>query len=289
MKDAERITIIGTGLLGGSIGLGLRAAGFDGRIIGVGRRDSTINHAIELNCIDEGTTCIADGVANSDMILLATPIGVFESLLGELAECDLKNATITDVGSTKAQVCETAARLLDGKAPFVGSHPMAGSEQHGPEHAQADLFRDATCIVTPTDDTNTDALSRVESLWASLGMRVLSMTPTEHDQVAARVSHLPHAVAVLLMQLADRLGGLDIAATGLRDTTRVASGDARVWLDIFSSNRTAVVNSIDNFTEELAELRRLLTDNDDTKLSQLLTHAKTVRDGWVEQFDKRKA
>ena len=277
----DRLTIVGTGLLGGSVGLGLRAAGLAGRIVGVGRRQVTLDRAIDRGCIDEGVTDLAEGAAGSDLIVLATPIATLRDGLRHLGRLDCGAAVITDVGSTKQSIVNEAAESLPKPERFVGSHPMAGSEEHGPAAARADLFQGRPVVITPTDGTDADALALVEDLWRTLGMRIVRMNATEHDRLAACISHLPHALAVLLVDVAAAQGGLDIAASGFADTTRVASGDPAVWTDIFCDNADHVINAIDQWQEHLTRFRTLLADGDRQRIHDLLTTAKQTRDDWL--------
>lgn len=288
MRDAghfgsiAQVTIVGAGLLGGSMGLGLRAAGYRGRIIGVGRRLESLAKAKSLGCVDEITTDLqARTHEPSQLIVLATPLGAFEDLLGQIARIQQPGWVITDVGSTKRAVCEAAGRLLPRPERFIGSHPMAGGEQHGPEKATADLFRDKPCIITAGADADAEALGVVRSLWRVLGARLLTMSPAEHDRQVAMISHLPHALAVLLVELAARDRSLTIASTGFRDTTRVASGDAGVWADVFTSNREAVLAASATMRGELERLEALLRKNDREAIMELLSRNKAVRDRWV--------
>lgn len=284
MDKVRQITIVGTGLLGSSCGLGLRAAGYCGRIVGVGRHVETVERARELGCVDEAATSLEAPVRGSDMVILATPLSYFAGLLQELARYDHPGMIITDVGSTKQQVCAEARRWLPDPTRFVGSHPMAGSEQHGPDAAKADLFRGKPCIITPESDTDPEAIRTVEALWAMLQMRVVQMPAEEHDHHVSRISHLPHALAVLLLEMVDGQGGLELASTGFRDTTRVASGDPDVWLDIFTANRQSVVDAVDSFSGQLSDFREMLVNTDDGRLMALLRHAKVVRDEWISRL-----
>lgn len=284
ISQVRRIAVVGTGLLGGSIGLGLRAAGYTGSIVGVGRRQETLDRALARGCITEGSTSLAKAVTDCDFVVLATPLGAFESTITKLAASDLTNVVITDVGSTKRAVCDMAARLLPENASrqFVGSHPMAGSERHGPDHADAALFAGRPCILTPEADTDADALAVVESFWQMLGMKLLRMTPDEHDDKVAAISHLPHAVAVLLVELAAAFDGLNVASTGFADTTRVASGDPAVWQGIFQTNREAMLHTLDAFDDRLAAFRKLVETDDVEGMLALLKSAKQTRDGWCK-------
>lgn len=286
--DVQTITIVGTGLLGGSIGLALKAAGYKGKVLGAGRRRQTLDAALARGCVDEVFVDWEPAVARSGLVVLATPLGQFPELLAKLANLDHPDLVITDVGSTKAKVCQDAARLLPDPRRFVGSHPMAGSEQQGPEHARADLFQGKPCIIV--DDPavaapSSPAAQRVKSLWEMLGMRLLTMPAAEHDRKVAAISHLPHALAVLLVEAAARGGAMDVASTGFADTTRIAGGDPRVWLDIFSTNRPAILEAIDGFQEHLRHFRGLLEKGGDRELKELLERAQAHRERWGRQQD----
>lgn len=274
--NIRSVTIVGVGLLGGSIGLAMRAAGSAARIVGVGRRQSSLDEALQVGAVDEVHLDVAEGVAEADMVILATPVGAFGRLL-EGAKAGLKaGAIVTDVGSTKQQVVAQAAEALGRGGPFVGSHPMAGSEHKGPTFARADLFAGATCIVTPTDHTPAELTERVERFWDALGMRVVRMTPADHDQAVARISHLPQVLGSLLMQLpAD--SDLDIAANGFGDSTRLAGSDPEMWRDILMTNRRAVLDAIDAMTGKLGDLSKLIDAGDAAAIEQLLADAKQRR------------
>ena len=270
------VTIIGVGLLGGSIGLAMRAAGSAARIVGVGRRQSSLDEALEVGAVDEVHLDVADGVAHADMVILAAPVGAFGKLL-EGAKASLgAGAVVTDVGSTKAEVVAQAELALGPGGPFVGSHPMAGSEHKGPTFARADLFAGATCIVTPTEHTPPELAERVERFWAALGMRVVRMTPADHDRTVARISHLPQVLASLLMQLPED-ADLDISATGFRDSTRLAGSDPEMWRDILMTNRPAVLSAIGDMAGRLGHLAELIHAGDADAIEQLLAAARQRR------------
>ena len=237
LKDVRQITIVGTGLLGGSIGMALRDRGFAGRVVGVGRNAQTLERARQLGCVDEVCHDLGSALPGCGLVILATPLKAFAGLFQEIAQADHEGLIVTDVGSTKRQVCDDAIRVLPDPRRFVGSHPMAGGERHGPDHARGDLFEGKPCIVTPAQDAHELAVGRVEQLWRSLGMRLVQMTPQEHDRAVAAISHLPHVVAVLLVELAEKRNTLQIASTGFGDTTRIAAGDPGLWADIFTLNR----------------------------------------------------
>jgi len=283
MIEVSPIAIVGTGLLGGSIGLGLRAVGYAGTIIGVGRRQSTLDKALSHGCVDEVSLDLADAVGRSRLVILATPLGRFAPLLEQIAASDHEQLVVTDVGSTKARVMADARRLLPQPRRFVGSHPMAGSERHGPEHAEADLFDHRPCIVVAEQDTDAPAIEMVSQLWSTLGMRVLRMTAEEHDRKVAAISHLPHALAVLLVELAEEAEALGVASSGFADTTRIAASDPDVWADIFIHNPGGVVEAIDGYMDRLHRFRDVVASGQRERIIDVLARAKHVRDGWASQ------
>jgi len=287
--DAKRIAIVGVGLLGGSLGLALRQRGYTGTILGVGRRQSSLDRAVARNCVDQTTTDLASAAVDADLIVLATPLGTFENLLTTLGGAQRDGAVITDVGSTKAFVESLAARCLSNPARFVGSHPMAGSETHGPDAADSELFVGKPCVITSADRADGDAVERVRMLWRVVGMRLIELTPERHDQAVAAVSHLPHAAAALLVELAGEQDVMDVASTGFHDTTRVASGDPGVWMDIFQTNRDAIVEQVGRFEGHLRQLRERLIAGDDEAVRAILEQAKQRRDQWRAAGDRRDA
>jgi len=276
----RQVTIIGVGLLGGSAGLALKARCPRARVCGVGRRKASLDKALEVGAIDAAYLEAAEPAADSDLVILATPVGAFAVYLRAVAPVLKDSAIVTDVGSTKGAVVRIAGEILGPRGPFVGSHPMAGSEQKGPAFARADLFDGATCIVTPTPRTPPAAVRRVEAFWRMLGMRTVRMKPADHDRVLAKVSHLPHVLASLLVMLPDRKA-LDAAATGFRDMTRLAAGDPEVWRDVLLTNRREILRAIDRFDESLVGLRDLLELPDVVGLERFLAAARHRRRGTI--------
>jgi len=276
----EHVTIIGVGLLGGSLALALKARDPQVRIAGVGRRRASLAEALEAGAIDSLHLDPAEPVGQSDLIVLATPVGAFTRHLQAIAPRLRPGALVTDVGSTKAMVVRQAHRILGRDGRFVGSHPMAGSERKGVAFARADLFAGARCILTPTRRTPPAVTRRIERMWRELGMTVRRMSPVAHDRAMARVSHLPHALAGLLM-MAPRSKDLDVAATGFRDTTRLAGGDPEVWRDVLLTNRKAMLGAIDELDERMMHLRDLLERADGPGVEAFLREAKRRRDSTV--------
>jgi prephenate dehydrogenase len=278
----RRVTVIGVGLLGGSLGLALRRRYRGVCVAGVGRRESSLAAAKKIGAIHSAHRDVAEAAADSDLIVLATPVGAFGEYLAKIKPLLKRGAVVTDVGSTKVEVVRLAERILGPHGPFVGSHPMAGSERKGPRFARADLFAGAPCIVTPTPNASPAKQKRVERLWRDLGMRVLRMSPTAHDRVVARVSHLPRLVSSLLMLLAAD-GDLEAASTGLRDMTRLAGGDVEMWRDILLTNRKPILAALERFDDQLCRLRDLVELGDTPGLERFLQKAKTRRDTTLDE------
>lgn len=279
----NKIAIVGVGLIGGSLGMAIRAAGSSARRIGIGRRRTTLDMALAYDAVDEVTLDMAEGVRQADLVVVCTPIGVmqpmFEAMAGHLPD----GCLVTDVASTKAEVVRMAERTLPKTVRFVGSHPIAGSEKTSVEFARADLFQKAVCIVTPTRRSDPVAVRDLLALWQAVGGHPYTLPPARHDQILARVSHLPHAVAAALVLLADAGRGTRYAGTGFGDTTRIASGDPALWRDIFGSNRASVLKAIDALDRELKRFRRIVQTGNDEALLAWLGRAKATRDAWVQQ------
>jgi prephenate dehydrogenase len=273
----KSLTIVGVGLIGGSIGLAAKRRGVAQHVIGAGRRQASLNRALAQGAIDEGSLDIAAAIRPAEIAVFCTPVdGIAEQVLAAAPAC-APGALLTDAGSTKAEI----VRRIEGRLPkdivYVGSHPLAGSEKRGPEHAHADLFQDRLTIVTRTPATDPSAVERTAAFWQALGSRVQVMNPEEHDQALAVTSHLPHLLAAALAGiLPPELH--ELTASGFRDTTRVAAGDPSLWTGIFAQNRLAVLNALDRLDSRLALFREALMDGNGTALGDLLAQAKKVRD-----------
>jgi prephenate dehydrogenase len=275
-RRIKHVTIIGVGLLGGSVGLAIKAWRPAVKIAGVGRRSSSLDAALAAGTVDSVHLDPAEVVGRTDLVILATPVGAFERHMRAIAGRLKDGAIVTDTGSTKALVVRAAERVFGRGGPFVGSHPMAGSEHKGVEFARADLFAGATCIVTPTGYTPAHVTETADALWKALGMRTVRMSPSAHDRAVARVSHVPHVLASLLMLLPAN-ADLQVAATGFRDTTRLAGGDPEMWRDVLMTNRKHVIRAIDDFDESLIHLRDLLDRADAPGIEAFLAAARKRR------------
>jgi prephenate dehydrogenase len=278
----EHLTVIGLGLLGGSVAKAARAQEVASKIVAVGRRRRALQAALDEGAIDAGTTDVAEGVAAADWVVLATPVAVLETVLAELWPSLPVAATVTDVGSAKAGIVRAAERLgTTLPRAFVGSHPMAGSEQSGYAASRADLFEGATVVVTPTERSAADAVKRVVAFWERLGARVITLDPEAHDEQAALVSHLPHLVAYALVDAVGRsdVASLGIAGRGFKDTTRIAASAPRVWREIFLTNRPALEAALTHFRSAIADLEALIAAGDAHGLDRRLAEIKAMRDG----------
>lgn len=278
----QRLSILGVGLLGGSIGLAARSVLTECRITGYGHRPSTLQAAREIGAIDESADEPAAAVRDADLVILCTPVSIFPELLTQIAPHLAKGALVTDVGSTKRSIVHLAEQTLPSHAHFVGSHPMAGSDKRGVEFARTDLFQHALCITTPTDRTDPRALKQVEDFWKLLGMRLTRLSPDAHDRHLADVSHLPHIVAAALvaMQLDE---ALPLTGKGFMDATRIAGGDGALWRDILLDNRDNLKDSLTRLRSHLDHLLTLLDPSQSDGLRIWLDAAAGRRENLLEQ------
>jgi prephenate dehydrogenase len=277
------VAILGPGLLGGSLALALRERGA-ARVALWARRSEAVQEARARGCADAVSSDLAEIVRKADCVVLATPIGAMAGLARAAAPHLKPGALVTDVGSVKAPVVRELGRIFAGRARFIGSHPMAGSEQSGLDAARADLFQDAVCIVTPVADSAPGATDEATRLWTSVGASVRILGPAEHDAFVAWISHLPHLLAATLVEAVGRgcPGAFDFCGPGFRDTTRVASGPPGMWTEILGTNREAVRAAVDGLIEKLRAVSTLLASAPDAErdafMNQLLTDAKARRD-----------
>ncbi len=277
----RQLSIVGVGLLGGSVAKAARSGGLARRIVGVGRDPERLRPAVDDGTLDTAVTDLDAGVREADVILLAAPVLAIEGLLERVWGAAANGALITDVGSTKRNIVRAAERLaVTRPLAFVGSHPLAGSEQAGYRVARADLFRGATVVVTPTEKTELAALKTTTELWEALGARVTSLDPETHDRTVAAISHLPHLIACALVDGAGRVepGALELAARGFRDTTRIAGGDPDMWTEIFLANRDALTAGIEAFRQALGDLQRVIDAGRADALRAELARIKAIRE-----------
>ena len=281
MRRWDTVAIIGVGLIGGSIGLALRKKKLARRVIGIGRRKASLAKALAHRCVTETTTSIARGVARADLIVVCTPVELIPQHVAEAGTHMPEGSIITDAGSTKAVLVARAETALADRfprhLPFVGSHPIAGSERNGPEAATAELFEDRVTVVTESEVSDHDVVDTIEEFWQSLGARVVRMSPEEHDAALARTSHLPHLIASALAAATPE-DQLPLTGSGWQDTTRIAAGDVELWRQIFLANRPDTLKALDDFERVLTGFRAALESNDSAQLAALLAEGKRRRD-----------
>ena len=287
MKDLRQTTVIGLGLLGGSISLAVLRSFTRVKVIGYTHRPSTRTKARGLAVATEIVDSLKSSVSEADLVILATPIVTFEKIFSEIADALPNGCIVTDVGSTKVLPHRWAAKKLPKSVHYVGSHPIAGSEQRGIEFARDDLFDGAMCILTTTKKTNRQAVQTLKKFWSKLGCSVKSMTPAEHDRIFANVSHLPHITAAALIN-ANNNEELKFAGKGFMDTSRIASGPANIWADVLLTNANNTTKGIDKIIAELVKLKKAIKKENKREIEKLLKKAKTKRAAMIKYKIKKK-
>jgi len=273
----EQITVVGVGLIGGSVGLAARGRKLAARVVGVGRDPRALARAVELGAIDEYSTDLARGVAGAQLVVVCTPVDRIADVILNAAPAAPSGALFTDGGSTKRAIVDRVAGRLPHGVEYVPAHPLAGAEKNGVEAARADLYENRVTILTPTAAVGAAAVERVAAFWRALGSRLVTMTPEAHDAALAVTSHLPHAVASAVAG-ATPTELLGLSAGGFRDVTRIAAGDPTLWTAIFESNREPVLAALAAFSARIDEFRRLLAAGDGAGLARWLSEGKQVRD-----------
>ena len=283
--------IIGVGLIGGSIGLGLKKLNLVERVIGIGRRQESINAAVSNGAVDYGTTDIKNGVQDADIVIAATPVSLIARNLKSAIPYLKDGALITDVGSTKnfiLQELKDATTNINGKTDdcfeFIGAHPIAGSENKGVEHAVSDLFANSICVLTPTESNSESGINKLTKMWELLGAKVVSMKPEEHDAILARTSHLPQVLAFAIANIIEN-DQWKFSAGGLRDLTRIAASDPDLWIDICEQNRSNIIDAIDLYIEELTSMRNDLSACNDDQLKETFSNARKQRNDFYKKID----
>lgn len=273
----ETISIVGVGQMGGSIGMAALAQGLAQEVIGVTRREQAIEQALARGAITRGTTVLAEGVADADLVVVCTPVALIADCVLQAAGSCRAGTLITDAGSTKAAIVAAVAGRLPAGVEFIGSHPLAGNHESGVAAARADLYQGQMVLLTP-DATSTPTLTnKLERFWRRLGAHVRTIDPVTHDQVLAVTSHLLHVVAPAVAATTPR-EYLDCVAGGWRDGTRVAAADCALWEEILLSNAGPTIAAIDAFSEVVEQFRTALTNGDRDQLAQLLRKGKQHRD-----------
>ena len=285
----QKITIIGVGLLGGSIGLAVKHRKLAGEVAGFVRRAASLKDCERAGAVDYATTDLLAAVSGADLVILCTPPAQMLPLARQILPALKRGALVTDVGSVKAEAVRGLEAIFkDSGAHFVGSHPMAGAEKTGVGAARADLYANAVCVITPTKKSNAGAVRKVEKFWQSLGARTLRLDAAQHDRLVSRSSHLPHVIAATLANLvlnpASPKHQTALCATGFRDTTRIASGSPEMWRDIALANRKNIARSVEAFMAELKKFHGALKSGDSRAVEKMFTAAKQRRDHWCAKI-----
>ena len=284
----EKVCIVGLGLIGGSVGLAIKRSNISNQITGYARSNSTLERAIELGLVDKVEDNLKDAVNDCDLVILATPLSAFKKLVEEMSPFLKKDCIITDTGSAKLSVIEDLSGILPSNVEFVPGHPIAGTEESGPDAGFAELFDNRWCILTPTDDNSSHAVDLVREFWESIGSKVEIMDPLHHDKVLAITSHIPHLIAFNIVGTANNLANVSekevvkYSAGGFRDFTRIAASDPKMWSDIFTYNSEAVLEMLELFSNDLAKLKSAVIKKDSDLLFSNFEKTREVRKNIID-------
>jgi prephenate dehydrogenase len=285
-----KVVIVGTGLIGGSFALGLKAAGAVGQVVGLERSGNALFRALELKIIDIASTSAEKSLAGADLVLLSAPVAQTAGILRELLPFLEPQTVLTDAGSTKSDVVASARAVLGERiAQFVPGHPIAGREKNGPDAALADLYQGKKVVLTPLPENPPETVERVAQAWRACGALVHTLSPQEHDRVFAAVSHLPHLLAYALVDDIANKPHADLlfqyAASGFRDFTRIAGSSPEMWRDISLANRDALLGELDAYLAQLTSLRARLAAADGAALETVYANAQRARCAWIEAIE----
>jgi len=277
----QQVTILGPGLLGASLAMAIKENSLAQKIVIWDQNKASRTKCKNQEWCDYISETPEAAVKNSDLVLICTPVQTIISILQQIQPTLAKNALVTDIGSTKASICDAAQKIFENsQATFIGSHPMTGSEKTGMDHARPNLFENAACILTPSPSTPDSTIDRIRVFWTSLKMNISITSPEVHDRIVAHVSHLPHVLASALcayLSTKDH-NWMHLAGGGLHDTTRIAAGNPELWVHILEQNRDELLKSINGFQSQLDRLKTLLKDNNCTEIKSLLEQGKVYRD-----------
>jgi prephenate dehydrogenase len=284
----KKLTIFGVGLIGGSLALSLKKAGYCEQIVGCSRSEEHLQRAVELGVIDDYTLDPVAAVEGADIVLLAVPIRAIPPILKTIVPHLGANTIVTDAGSAKGSVLAAAKEAYDGVLPpnFVAGHPIAGREKSSVEAAIDDLYVDHKVILTPTSETSSEAVLKIIEMWQITGATVETLAVKQHDDVLAATSHLPHVLAYSFVNTLSKSeygdAVFDYTAGGFASFSRTASSDPVMWRDICLDNKTAILAVLDNFQKDLTELRNTIQNEDADEIEQLFAKAKATRDSIIK-------
>jgi cyclohexadieny/prephenate dehydrogenase len=284
----KKVTLIGLGLIAGSIAHAIRRAGLAETISGYARSAQTRDIAREIGLCDVVCDTAADAVMDADLVILAVPVGAMATVAQEIGPHLKTGATLSDVGSVKASVIKNVSPFVAEGVHFIPAHPLAGTEHSGPRSGFAELFDNRWCILVPVEDTDNNALADLRKLWEALGANVEIMDAQHHDLVLAVTSHAPHLIAYTMVGVADDLRRvtdkevINFSAAGFRDFTRIAASDPTMWRDVFLNNKEATLEILGRFTEELFDLQRAIRSGDGDYLHDYFTRTRAIRRGIID-------
>ncbi|MGB0659954.1 MAG: prephenate/arogenate dehydrogenase family protein [Mangrovicoccus sp.] len=284
----SRVTLIGLGLIASSIAHAIRRADAAGQVVGYDQSAVVRAEAQDIELCDHIATTAAEAVAGSDLVILCVPVGAMGAVAQEIAPNLAQGATLSDVGSVKGSVVEAVTPHLPDHVSFIPGHPLAGTEHSGPRAGFAELFDNRWCILSPAEEADPAKLDQLTQLWQAMGANVETMDPAHHDLVLAVTSHAPHLIAYTMVGVADDLRRvtdsevIKFSAAGFRDFTRIAASDPTMWRDVFLANKTATLEILGRFTEELFSLQRAIRTGDGDKLFDYFTRTRAIRRGIIE-------
>ena len=286
--EYRHIALIGLGLIASSMSHAARRAGFEGRITGAARTEATRKTALEIGICDEVFDTPAEAVRGADLVVLCVPVGVMGAVAAEITPQLSPGATVTDVGSVKRQVIADVGPHIPDGVHFIPGHPIAGTEQSGPDSGFASLFDKRWCLFTPVEGTDPQALDRLLAFWQALGSETDVMDVEHHDLVLAVTSHAPHLIAYTMVGVADDIRRVteqevvNYSAAGFRDFTRIAASDPTMWRDVFLNNKDATLEILGRFAEELFVLQRAIREGDGDHLFKYFTRTRAIRRGIID-------
>jgi prephenate dehydrogenase len=272
----EQLTVVGLGLLGGSVAQAARQRGVARRVVGASRGQESAARAQETRLVDRATTDLPGACEGADLVVLCTPAFAMADTVRKAAPGLSPRCVVTDVGSVKGALVESLPGLLPPGVSYVGAHPMAGGHETGMAHARADLFEGAVCVVTPGQGALPPAVARVREFWEALGARVVLRDPAEHDSQVAWISHLPHAIAFAYAASlgAGPAGAHELRGRGFRDFTRIAASDPELWADILATNSKALAAPLQAAARRLGEIAQAIEAGDAETLHRFLASAR---------------
>lgn len=284
----DRVALIGLGLIASSMHWAIKRGGLAGEVTGYARTEATRQTARDIGLCDRVVDTMAEAVAGADLVVLCVPVGVMGEVAAEIAPHLKPGATVSDVGSVKAEVIETVGPHLPEGVHFIPAHPIAGTEHSGPRSGFAELFDNRWCLLVPAEGSDPEAVDRITRLWRAMGSNVDHMDAEHHDLVLAVTSHAPHLIAYTMVGVADDLRRvtdsevIKYSAAGFRDFTRIAASDPTMWRDVFLSNKNATLEILGRFTEELFALQRAIRTGDGEHLHAYFTRTRAIRRSIIE-------